>query len=133
MKKLHPIKLLSLLGVFLIMSACGESGQTASSDSEKNAEKAADIYVSFFKSYVSKEIPQEEKECLIGFLNEIDEGKFKSAGKPITNLENSITFEKFNEDVKSIEFYPNGNLASDFALVQPVAQVIEMISKNVCK
>ena len=127
------MRFLLLIAVSLLIIGCGESGQSVSTKKKKNGQKAVDIYVSFFKSYVSKDIPHEEQKCLIDFINELDADKFKSAGKPVTNLEGSITFEKFNEDVSSIEFSPNGKLSSDLALVQPVAQVIEMMSKNVCK
>ena len=127
------MRFILVLAVLLVVIGCGDSEQTALSGSEKNGQKAVDIYVSFFKSYVNKDIPEEEQQCLIDFINELDADKFVSAGKPITNFEDSITFEKFNEDVKSIEFFPNGKLSSDFDLVQPVAQVIEMMSNNACK
>ena len=56
MKKLYPIKLLSLLGVFLIMSACGESGQTvAISTNGDGVEGCSHSFRELPNPYVGKE------------------------------------------------------------------------------
>ena len=101
----------------------------AFANSEVIGEKATKIYQSFFKSIVGKEIPTEEANCLIELINSLDKKLFQQAVKPLSHM----TFEEFSSSVAEINFYPNGKLSSDFSETQPVAQMVEMMSKNSCK
>jgi hypothetical protein len=97
---------------------------------KESAKKATDIYVAFFKSYVSKEIPEEERKCLIDTLESVSDSDYANLGPPITTGED---VKDFYEAVKNVKLLPNGKLLSDFGAAQAVAQPMEFISKLACK
>jgi hypothetical protein len=96
-------------------------------------DKATKIYVSFFKSFVSKDIPEVRQKCLKKFINTSTDLQFKQAGAPITSMDKTKTLQWLSDSVKNIEFFPNGKLASDYNSTQPIAQLIEFVDKNVCQ
>ena len=59
----------------------------------------------------------------------------KKSGVKIRILTSSMDGKhaKALSSVAEINFFPNGKLSSDFSETQPVAQMVEMMSKNSCK
>ena len=97
---------------------------------KESAKKATDIYVAFFDYYVFKEIPEEERKCLIDTLESVSDSDYANLGPPITTWED---VKDFYEAVNNVKLLPNGKLLSDFDTAQKVAQPMEFISKLACK
>lgn len=100
---------------------------------KESAKKATDIYVAFFKSYLSKEISEEEKKCLIDTLEIVPDSDYVNLGPPITSSSGALDVKGFYEAVQNVKLLPNGKLLSDFDSAQAVAQPMEFISKLACK
>ncbi len=88
---------------------------------KESAKKATDIYVAFFKSYVSKEISEEEKKCLIDTLEIVPDSDYVNLGPPITTWED---VKDFYEAVNNVKLLPNGKLLSDFDTAQKVLNLL---------
>lgn len=130
------IKTITTIGIFGLLTACGGSGgdaQSSGGDAQSIGDQATKIYVSFFKSYVGKEIPVDRQECIKKFINTSNEVKFKQAGIPITSIDETKTLQWLTDSVKKVDFHPNGKLATEYNVVQPIAQLVEMVDKNVCR